>query len=228
MTFYQQKVKPARWQNVLQKENSGHYLTSWLWDDIFSGRIIKWHKCIQGNGSFFRMFLAGEVSPSLMRVSQNSSACLIWVSFLAENNQRAVPSERFRRILQFDATSSPFIPRSHLSTLTGCWCLSVSTHSRKLLRTEREECSSILSTVHFCPALREAGLHLVFHRCVWPAWLIMADFLYVSWSICNNKNRWLFYAHFIQAYPQLCMYFVLSCSNTTLNPQKRLYGMKRR
>lgn len=83
-----------------------------------TGRIIKWHKCIQGNESFFRMVLAGEVSLPLMRVSQKSSACLIRVSFLAENNQRAAPSERLRRILLFDTAPSPFIPRSHISTLT--------------------------------------------------------------------------------------------------------------
>lgn len=49
--------------------------------------------------------------------------------------------------------------------------------------------------VYFCSALRDAGLHLIFHPCAWPAWLIMTHFLYVSCSIYNNKNRWLFYAH---------------------------------
>lgn len=72
-----------------------------------TGRIIKWRKCIQGNESFFRMVLAGEVSLPLMRVSQKSSACLIRVSFLAENNQRAAPSERLRRLFCLSVKSAP-------------------------------------------------------------------------------------------------------------------------
>lgn len=81
--------------------------------------------------------------------------------------------------------SSRAVTFTHLAAFR---CLSVSTHSRNLQRTD---CSvppwRVLQyfehSAYLCTALCDAGLHLVFHRCALPAWLITARFLYVSCSI---------------------------------------------
>lgn len=100
-----------------------------------------------------------------------------------------------------------FIPAVTFPLSAAFWCLSVSTYNRTLLTT--------VCSVPPCRALQyfEPGPVLLCTgaACCWVT------------SSLSQLKQVLVFMQFIQVYSKLCMYFVLSCSNTTLNPRKPLW-----